>query len=310
MNNDGTVSVVVPVYNRARLIGRCLDSIWAQSFRPLRVIVVDNASTDDTVEAVTRWRDRHKEDPGFELTLLSESAPGASAARNRGLREVTGKYTFFFDSDDEMLPGVIHKSVTEAERSGADIVIWRAEIETLGGKIAEKPYYESGLLRRHMYNALLATQIYMGLTDFFRKAGGWEARARVWNDWELGVRLLLARPKVSFVPEVMVRIHAQRESITGEALSHREGEWEKTLDIVDSDIDRLAGADRERMRRMTDFRRVMLAAYYGREGAMDPARRLLEQTLRRYGLVDRFRLRLLYHYTRLGGRGAYYFWQS
>ena len=304
------VSVIVPVYNRESLIGRCLDSIWAQSFRPLRVIVVDNASSDDTVGGVSRWASAHEDDPTFELTLLSESTPGASAARNRGLREVDSKYTFFFDSDDEMLPGLIEKAVDKAESTGTDIVLWKAEIVNLDGRVSAKPYYESDFIRRHMYNGLLATQIYMGRTELFRKVGGWEEKARVWNDWELGVRLLLANPRITTVPEKFVRIHAQRESITGEAFSRREGDWERTLDIVESDISGLEGNERKRLRRMLDYRRAILAAHYRREGAKAPARELLRKVLRRYGIVDRLRLRLLYDYTSRGGRGAYYLWQS
>ena len=62
------MTVVVPVYNRAHLIRRCLDSIYAQTYRPLCVIVVDNASTDSTALAVEDWARDHM-DGGFSLHI-------------------------------------------------------------------------------------------------------------------------------------------------------------------------------------------------------------------------------------------------
>ncbi len=75
--NKECMTVVVPVYNRAHLIRRCLDSIYAQQYRPLCVIVVDNASSDSTYSEVEDWMHGHI-GCGFKLRLLREERRGAA----------------------------------------------------------------------------------------------------------------------------------------------------------------------------------------------------------------------------------------
>lgn len=304
------VTIVIPVRDRARLILRCLDSVASQTALPARVIVVDNGSTDGTPGAVSAWKESHV-DCGFRLDLLAEPKPGASAARNRGLREVDTEYVMFFDSDDEMLPGLIETAMKSV--SDSDIVYWRAEVVGLDGKIYKKPFHRDSLVRRQFYNGMLATQIYMVRTALVREAGGWEEHAAVWNDWELGIRLVLASPKCKAIDRTLVRIHAQEQSITGKAFSHRVGSWENTLDIIDRKLKNSGRSIREkaRLHRMVVYRRVILAAHYRREGAPEESAKLMRATFEDVSLSasDRVRLRLIYRYTAAGGRGAYYLWK-
>jgi glycosyltransferase involved in cell wall biosynthesis len=93
-----TISVVVPVRNRADLVCQTLDSILTQEWPRLEVIVVDDGSTDDTPAVVrSAYRDRVK--------LLVQPNAGPSAARNAGLACASGEFLMTFDSDDLMLPG-------------------------------------------------------------------------------------------------------------------------------------------------------------------------------------------------------------
>ena len=95
-----SVGVVIPMYNRRDLICRCLDSVKAQTWRRLEVVVVDNNSTDDSVAVVRDWCERHQvtaDTPDFRFKLLSESKPGAAAARNKGLEAITSEHILFFD---------------------------------------------------------------------------------------------------------------------------------------------------------------------------------------------------------------------
>ena len=80
-----TISIIIPVYNRASLVIRTLDSIAAQTLQPDRIIVVDNNSSDGSYDAVKRWMDAYS--GTARCTLLTERKPGAAAARNKGLRE-------------------------------------------------------------------------------------------------------------------------------------------------------------------------------------------------------------------------------
>lgn len=302
------VTIVIPVKDREDLIVRCLESVASQTLMPSRVIVVDNGSTDHTVNRVREWSETH---PTLNLELTVEQKPGASAARNRGLRMVDTEYVLFFDSDDEMLPTLLEKAFEAIGDS--DLVYWKGKVKGLDGKTYLKPFYADSLMRRQFYNAILSSQLFMARTSLIREVGCWEEKAMVWNDWELGIRIAMSRPKWRALPETLVIIHAQKQSITGSAFSHRTGDWENTLDIVERDIcsSELGSHEKKRLLDMLAYRRVVLAALYRREGAADKGLMLLKNALDAPNLNRRKRmlLKIIYHYTSAGGRAAYYLWR-
>ncbi|MDE6528594.1 MAG: glycosyltransferase family 2 protein, partial [Muribaculaceae bacterium] len=97
------ITIVVPVYNRAGIVERTLESIRQQSHRPLSVVLVDNNSTDNTPHVLRKWKSE-VEAPDMQVTIVDEPVAGAPAARNRGLGLTTTPYVMFFDSDDIMTP--------------------------------------------------------------------------------------------------------------------------------------------------------------------------------------------------------------
>ena len=95
---NATVSVIVPVYNRSKSVIEAIQSVLAQSFADLELIVVDDASSDDLAGSLAAIKDRR-------LRVLTHAEnKGVSAARNTGIREARGKYIAFLDSDDRWLP--------------------------------------------------------------------------------------------------------------------------------------------------------------------------------------------------------------
>ena len=100
-----SVSVIIPVYNREKTIRYCLDSILAQSFQAIEIVVVDDASTDGTVDIVQQIEDNRVR------CVRQPQNSGAQAARNRGIREAKGEWIAFQDSDDEWLPEKLEKQV-------------------------------------------------------------------------------------------------------------------------------------------------------------------------------------------------------
>lgn len=102
------ISVVIATYKRPHLIERALDSVRAQSLRPAEIIVVDDASGDETGDIVAAWSARS----GLEVDFIAASRNGGvGAARNIAMRRATGEFVAFLDSDDEYLPGALETLV-------------------------------------------------------------------------------------------------------------------------------------------------------------------------------------------------------
>jgi glycosyltransferase involved in cell wall biosynthesis len=88
--NFPAVSVVIPAYNAAKFISQAIESVLQQTLQPLEIIVVDDGSTDDTAKIAK----------SFAVRLVRQENLGASAARNRGIREARGEFIAFLDADD------------------------------------------------------------------------------------------------------------------------------------------------------------------------------------------------------------------
>lgn len=89
-----TVSAVIPAYNREKTIRRCIDSVLQQTYEVSEIIVVDDGSTDRTLEILAN---EYKE----KVKVIKQPHKGAQAARNAGIRAAEGEYIAFLDSDDE-----------------------------------------------------------------------------------------------------------------------------------------------------------------------------------------------------------------
>ena len=311
MSADGVITVVIPVRDRERLIVRCLDSVKAQTWRPLKVVIVDNGSTDRTRDVVEEWI-RHNSAPDLQVSLIDEPNPGAARARNRGLSAVDTEFVLFFDSDDVMHPDLVKETVTGfTNERKVDIVHWRSRLIHSGGKVQKRKFNVSDYWRYQIYHALFSTQCFAVRTDYFKSIGGWNDNLGGWDDWELGIRLLLGNPAMIAVDKVLVDIYPQKESITGENFHSKAGEWERAIDAAEKAVADSGRKDSAWLIDMINYRRVILAAHYQREKRPDLATPLLEKALNHQNLTKRRRwlLKMLYKYTALGGRGAYMLWR-
>ncbi|MFC2071734.1 glycosyltransferase family 2 protein [Chloroflexota bacterium] len=108
------VSVIIPTYNRAHLVGRSILSVLGQTYQGFELIVVDDSSTDDTEDVVHAFND-----PRIRFIQHRQNR-GANAARNTGLRAARGEYIAFQDSDDEWLPRKLERQMAmfEEDRQG------------------------------------------------------------------------------------------------------------------------------------------------------------------------------------------------
>ncbi len=98
--NDPTVSVIIPTYNRVKLLPRALDSIVAQTFGEWEIVLVDDGSTDGTADLAAACSRRLKD----RFIYIQQPNRGSSTARNHGINVCRGRFVAFLDSDDEFLP--------------------------------------------------------------------------------------------------------------------------------------------------------------------------------------------------------------
>lgn len=112
------VSVVIPVYNAARCLRRCLDSVAAQTFREFSVIAVDDGSADGSGDVLDRY------EATFPLVRIHQENRGVSAARNRGLSVADGEYVMFLDADDVIHPRLLEWTVAALKGTDLDFAMY------------------------------------------------------------------------------------------------------------------------------------------------------------------------------------------
>lgn len=121
-NKQYTISIGIPVYNVGKYIKKCILSVLDQKFDGfLEIIVVDDQSPDNSIDIVKELKDAHPN--GGRIRILEQPHNmGCWAARNRILQEANGKYIFFLDADDYIVPNALETLYTYAEKHKADAV--------------------------------------------------------------------------------------------------------------------------------------------------------------------------------------------
>lgn len=188
------VSVIVPAYNAEQTIVETICSVQAQTFSDFELIVIDDGSTDRTLERLEAAGDSR-------LRILSHENAGACSARNRGIGRATGEYLAFLDADDLWTPDKLQHQVAALEaRAAAGVAYsWTRFVDQNGRDLYEqRPVFLEG----DVYRELLVTNFTCGGSNVLvrRQAieatGGFDVSLRVSQDWEFCVRLAARWPFV------------------------------------------------------------------------------------------------------------------
>lgn len=118
------VSIIIPIYNVEKYIERCLMSALKQTYRNLEIILINDCTPDNSMEIAKEIISKSEYSKDLEVKFISHSVnKGIAATRNTGMRNVTGEYFFFLDSDDEITPDCIESMVKLAQKyEGVDII--------------------------------------------------------------------------------------------------------------------------------------------------------------------------------------------
>jgi len=200
-------SIIIPTFNRARLLIEALESVKAQSYRPLEIIVVDDGSTDETYNALRNWVKLNNESADLAVRYIYQNNSGASSARNRGIQEIGGKYVQFFDSDDRMHPERLSVLADAFERENADFIqtgfdgfdpVTGETVQTNYGK-ADQDQFELALIGRFWANTLRAALT----ADLVRKIGPWKTDMCCFEDREYMERAVAMAEKPIAIKDVL-----------------------------------------------------------------------------------------------------------
>jgi glycosyltransferase involved in cell wall biosynthesis len=126
MTVDPLVSVILPVYNRESSISRAIESVLTQTYRSIELIVIDDGSTDDTMQVLERF--------GSRIMVLRQAHAGAYVARNFGMRHARGEFVAFIDSDDVWLPDRLSSQLPLMSRQEVGLVFGDAIHVTPGAR--------------------------------------------------------------------------------------------------------------------------------------------------------------------------------
>ena len=213
MNDQPTVSVVIPAYNRADSLADAITSVSAQTFRDLEIIVVDDGSTDGTrtvVERLTDDRIRY---------VRHDVNKGANAARNTGTGEARGRYVAFQDSDDYWHPEKLQKQVDACEASAAKACFcaFNRHVGAASTRIPKQSYAippgSNDLQRQVSRGSFISCQTLMVDRELLLSLGGFDESLTRLQDWELCIRLSQSTA-FDFLDEVLVELHLSGDSIS------------------------------------------------------------------------------------------------
>jgi glycosyltransferase involved in cell wall biosynthesis len=182
------VSVVIPSYNSAEYVPTALDSVLAQTFDDLEVLVVDDGSTDDTRERLAGYRS----DPRFRY--VHQANAGVACARNLGIAQSQGHYVAFLDADDTWYPNKLeqqintiggrpeHRACFTAFRRVDQNLAPISEIRSERGNVT----LDDLLLRGNAIGSICTVVVERSL---FEEAGGFDPELSQCADWDMWVRL-------------------------------------------------------------------------------------------------------------------------
>jgi glycosyltransferase involved in cell wall biosynthesis len=198
-----TISAIIPTYNYGRFLREAIDSVLAQTYPVLELIVVDDGSTDDTPQILASYGDR--------VRAIFQTNGGVGVARNRGIAQARGEYVAFLDSDDVWLSrklekeialfdadpdlGLVHSGAETFDNSGKTLVVSLSGMEGWIGP--ELLRLDQTVIAAPGSGTIVPKRI-------AEEIGGFDPELQPSEDWDFCYRIA-TRYRVGFVPEVLVR---------------------------------------------------------------------------------------------------------
>jgi glycosyltransferase involved in cell wall biosynthesis len=197
-------SVIIPTHNRAEMLRRAIASALAQTFTDIELIVVSDGSSDHTAEVVESFADPRL------CFLRHDTARGASAARNTGLRQARGEFVAFLDDDDEWLPEKLALQVPVLAAAAPEVGLVYCWIEYVqDGAVVERrcPILKGDIFRQMLdRQAITNSSALLVRREAALRICGFDEQLPRGNDGDF-IRRLCRHFQVEVIPQLLVRVH-------------------------------------------------------------------------------------------------------
>lgn len=211
------VSIIIPTYNRAGIIGETLESIIKQSFSDWECIIVDDGSIDSTEAVVKEYTEK---DSRFKYYRRPhEIIKGANSCRNYGFKKSAGKYINWFDSDDLYLPTALNTAVGAFLENTA-VVVCKLEFIDL---ITKSKIKESNILSTKVLEDYYLGKITFYISGPFWKRSFLENQKELFDeqisnldDWDFNLRMLYQEPDINYVNQPLIQYRIHENSLSHE----------------------------------------------------------------------------------------------
>ena len=201
------ISIITPTYNRSKFIRRTIKSVIDQTYTDWEFLIIDDSSTDNTVELVNEFV---KQDPRIKLFKTPQNSGGPALPKNIGIENATGEYVAFLDDDDEWLPEKLSKQLELFESSNNSklgLVSCFINIRDNNGKLISKhkKNYRGDVIKNLARDCFVMTSsCVMTKLDILKKVGLFDTRFKISDDWDMWLKISKEGYQFDFTPEYLV----------------------------------------------------------------------------------------------------------
>jgi glycosyltransferase involved in cell wall biosynthesis len=293
------VSTILPCHNAERWLRDAIDSVLAQTWRPIEVIVVDDGSTDASLAVCEAF----SEDP--LVRVIAQTHQGAAAARNAGVRAAKGAWFQFLDADDLLAPNKIEVQLERATSEGTQFLYsctWGRFLDSPLNWVPDQSDLcdddldpVEWIVRKYSTNCMMATAAWLVPREILQRESGWNESLVRNNDGEYFDRLVLAAQGVKHVANA--RCFYRTGHATGLSSTRTRAAMEAERRGIEAGCRRLLAVEDTQRTRSACGTRLWLFAYefypYAPDLANNAARAALQLGVERVRMPGRLSLNIL-----------------
>jgi len=212
--NSKLVSVIIPCFNSERFVTETIDSVIAQSYHPIEIILVDDGSKDGTFNVLKSFEERYPE----QISVIRNKRKGAPSARNTGIAFSKGQYVLFLDSDDVLLPKKISIQMNvfdERKDVGAVVSSRQIKDEAMSEVLAELSFGEIEVDPLNTcINKIIITGNPLYQRAWIESVGCYREDLPCGQDWDFHIRLVKQGIQFAYVDEILLVSRKVKNSLS------------------------------------------------------------------------------------------------